>query len=221
MPIDMTKIPDFAPQVALVRDLIEELRDDFRMFNDVVLVPDELDEIETQRRDGFIPFTNGGFEVVACASMGNAHGSGCVPDAIEPYLTRTLEDCRKTFIAHRGLPEDCSPWDPEDVGQDTAEEFWDYESEWLWEGGTYFYKARAIFYAPDNAHGSGEAEVYIMAAINTDFEYGRDSVPWLRAYGADPQMNKLGYAETIPLSEVTPEKMAEVLAKCRAALADC
>lgn len=55
------------------------------------------------------------------------------------------------------------------------EELWEYEDQYLCEGGTFFYELRVLFYEKDHRrNATGEDEIYIFAGINTDFEYGRE-----------------------------------------------
>lgn len=248
MPYDMTQMAEYADKVELVRAMLEELTDDVGRFCDVYHVGD-LEQVECESRDGFIGFTNGGFEAIAYADFSSARGSGCIPNAIEEMLNSTLAGAARYWLEERAevygyVPDEGDERDPEQIAWDflndleeadaentenllpmplprhglpkcelARQDYYETEDAHLSEGTTYFYKLRALFYAPDNHHGSGEPEVYIMAAINTDLEYGRDSIRW-----AGGDQNVGGYEETIPLAEVTPEKMQEVLGKCLAAL---
>jgi hypothetical protein len=55
------------------------------------------------------------------------------------------------------------------------EEYHDAVSDWMREGGTFFYELRAIYYGKDHRrNATGADEIYIFAGINTDFEYGRE-----------------------------------------------
>ena len=87
------------------------------------------------------------------------------------------------------------------------EKYNEWENEYLdGEGGNYFYKARVLFFDEDNHRNvSGEPEVYFMAGINTDFEYGRDNIPWLSHYGSNPQCTEWVFEKNIPVKDLTPE----------------
>ena len=55
------------------------------------------------------------------------------------------------------------------------EDFYDYDSEYLSEGGTFFYEITALFYEKGHRRNiTGEDEIFIFAGINTDFGYGRE-----------------------------------------------
>lgn len=43
-----------------------------------------------------------------------------------------------------------------------------------------------------------------MVGINTDFEYGRDSIPWLAAYGSKTQQTEWLWERTVLVSRLTP-----------------
>lgn len=55
------------------------------------------------------------------------------------------------------------------------EEFWDYDRDYLSEGGTFYYEITALFYEKDHRRNvTGADELFIFAGINTDFTYGRE-----------------------------------------------
>lgn len=55
------------------------------------------------------------------------------------------------------------------------EKWHEYLSEYLSEGGEFWYVIGAHYFAPENSRNrSGEDELHIYAGINTDFTYGRD-----------------------------------------------
>ncbi len=190
-----------------VEEMMSEVLSDLGQFNDVVMTPDELDPIETEPYSGFIPFTDGGFEIGAYADFRAAHGSGCVPNAIQEMLDSTLKDCAESFVREKGLPEGCDPWDEEEV----REEYWDWEDTWLSEGCTYFYKVRAIFYRADNSRNeTGSDEWYFWACLNVDLEYGRDSVPWFSVYGGNPDQCRGEWSETVKAADITPDVLARI-----------
>ena len=64
-------------------------------------------------------------------------------------------------------------WQTDMAGE--REEFWDYDIQYLSEGGTFFYEITALFYEKGHHQNiTGEDEIFISAGINTDFEYGRE-----------------------------------------------
>jgi len=55
------------------------------------------------------------------------------------------------------------------------EDFWEYDSQGMSEGCTFFYEITALFYEKGHRRNiTGEDEIFIFAGINTDFEYGRE-----------------------------------------------
>ena len=83
---------------------------------------------------------------------------------------------------------------------DELEKISDFFGDWLTEGSTFWYEARAIFYDTDNFRNiSGKPELYIFAGINTDFEYGREK-------GLDTSFER-----TIPLDRLTPKRLTVIV----------
>lgn len=86
------------------------------------------------------------------------------------------------------------------------EKFWEFEHEWLSEGGTYFYKVRAIYFdAGSSRNESGEPEVFFMVGVNTDFEYGRDSISWLPYMGGKAQQTEWCWECTAKAADITED----------------
>jgi len=55
------------------------------------------------------------------------------------------------------------------------EDFYEFETDYMSEGGDYYLQCNALFYAAGNSRNeTGEDEVFIFAGVNTDFTYGRD-----------------------------------------------
>ncbi len=61
-----------------------------------------------------------------------------------------------------------------DAGSE-REDFYNYDSDYGSEGGTFFYEITALFYEKSHRRNvTGEDEIFIFAGINTDFDYGRE-----------------------------------------------
>lgn len=194
-----------------------------------------VSEVENESRSGFIPFTDGGYDGVGYATLRSAYSSGSVPKAIQPYLDRELKDIEEAWDSEH--PKHTYAWifeesDPEaDEGQAALfgpsrerdhwrEKYWDFENEYMSEGGTYFYKVRALFYDSDSSSNeTGEPEILFCVGINTDFEYGRDHIAWLSAYGSDPQCTKWLWERTVKAKDLTPELRDELIKQATDALA--
>lgn len=88
-------------------------------------------------------------------------------------------------------------------------------------GTTYFYKVRCQYYTADNPRNeSGEDEVHFTAYLNTDLEYGRDYIPWLSYTGGKADQTYGGFGETVPVSELTPERFEELYEEALDALSN-
>lgn len=188
--------PVFERVDALVEGWVDKVREEVESFLHDVHFTNKY-HIENEAYDGFIPFTDGGWDGTGYADLSAAWGSG-PPTLIEPYIARSLKDAREEWDRDK-------PWAPvewlmadepitynldlftgtetmtaedaarEKLRNDLREEFYNFEHEWMVEGGTYFYKVRALYYSADNRRNeTGTDEVLFCVAINTDFEYGRD-----------------------------------------------
>ena len=156
-----------------------------------------VNEIEHKSRDGFIPFTNGGFDLMVPTDLMTMWGSGSGPsnEKINDYLQGVIEssqqDALESFVEeNKSIFEELFPDvdmdnptdDPinyhilYDMGQgDLAEKLSEHEHMYMTEGSTFFYQLRAMYYSADNSRNeSGDDEILFMAGVNLDFEYGRD-----------------------------------------------
>lgn len=179
------------------------------------------DPVENQSRDGFIPYTSGGWDGIGYASMEYSYGTGSVPLAIQPYLNRELADIKTAWDAEHPETSYDVIFAPslEDEGQETLpgieasreadalrEEYYEFEHNSLSEGGTYFFKARCLYYvAGDSRNTTGKDEVYLFTGINTDFEYGRDSIPWLGA--GKSQQSEWVWERTVRVRDLSPRRI--------------
>lgn len=179
-----------------------------------------VEPIEFEARDGFWPWTSGGFEVCLPAALSHHWGTGCAPAAIQPIIDRGSEIIADEWAGHYPERPDfmtCITANPGDTGYEWQSEAEEWESEsWLSDTDCYFWKARVIFYAPDDMQNeTGEPEIYVDAYLNTDLNYGRDSIPWLRAYpGGKSDQTHGDFKRTIPLRvfEALTESEIEALA---------
>jgi len=221
-------IPVFEPTLDLVKEWVEGVLDELEQTETISHF--NIDEVENKSRDGFIPFTEGGYDGIGYAYLRDAIYSGYCPKVIQPYVDQELKDVQEAWDGEN--PEHTYEWlydfeadeiaktqgdllnsnvpTPREVWQEKYSEF---ESEYLdGEGGTYFYKARVLFYDEDNSRNeSGEPEAYFMAGINTDFEYGRDTIPWLSHMGGNPQCTEWVFERNIPVKDLTPELISELV----------
>lgn len=180
--------------LAVIQNIADELRD----WDEVIAV--HVDPIEYKARDGFFPYTNGGYSGVA--SIPFRYGRFDY-DCLSEYHDRDTEDMYAAFRRDKG--------DPEEYDDLSNEEFFDkfyedggaeFRSEWeMNNGDVFFLMFRAIFFDVSNRRNvSGEPEVYFFAGVNVDFNYGRDSIPWA---GKSTFIHE--YERNIPLSGLTTD----------------
>jgi hypothetical protein len=158
-----------------------------------------VEPIESQARDGFIPYTSGGFEVCLPASLHSAYSSGRNPAPLQPIIDGWLKDAADEWAREfpdRPSLDDCACGDDEKLRQ----EAWDYESDYLCNSDEcYFWKARVMFLdSDDRQNQSGKPEVFIDAYLNTDIGYGRDHIPWMPHYGGKANQTIGSFKLTIP-----------------------
>jgi len=161
-------------------------------------VDTSVQEICHTSYDGFIPFTNGGFDLTVPTDLYSMYGSGSGPcnEKISKYLNSVIEssqqDSLEQFVQeNKSVFEELFPdADLDNPSYDLinyhdlynmdqgnlAEQLSEYENEYLSEGGTFFYQLRAMYYSADNFRNeSGDDEIVFIAGVNLDFEYGRDN----------------------------------------------
>lgn len=89
------------------------------------------------------------------------------------------------------------------------EQFWDYDREYLCEGGIFFYEITAIFYAKDHRRNeTGADELFIFAGINVDFTYGRER-------GLETV-----WEQTYKVERLTPKRLEVIVEHCQDQIAN-
>lgn len=230
-----TLAPVFVAKVNLVRTWANAIGEELKGWDDIINV--DLSEVRNTPCDGFIPYTDGGFDVVAVAAMSYAYGSGHVPTAIQPYLDGDLKRIAEEWDEQN--PDRTVAWmnepELEELGQlrlpiagrrgpttreKAREEYYEFENTWMSEGGTYFYKVRALFLGDHSMTQSetGEPEVLLCVGINTDFEYGRDNIPWLSCYGQKTQQTNWLWEKTVKIDDLTSEMIDTFIGEVMEAL---
>lgn len=186
------KIAPFRHIVARVNSWVEAVLNEVAQFHDVTHT--DIRRVENVGYDGFIPFTEGGVDGIAYGSLEHMYGSGGGPRRMRDILETMFKDVQEAWDREHPetpyailfmrddpdqllLPE--HPPRPEPY-ETQREAFYELEQRYLSEGGTYFYKVRALFYDKGNIRNeTGEAEVLFCVGYNDDLEYGRDSISWL------------------------------------------
>ena len=178
--------------VEKLQEAMDDLPENYGGCVDTMVQP-----IEHKSYDGFIPFTNGGFELTVPTDLMSMYGSGSGPSnkKIDEYLQGVIEssqqDALESFVQENKpvfeeLFPDADLENPTyylinyhklyDMDQGAlAEQLSEYEHSYMTEGSTFFYQLRAQYYSADNIRNeSGDDEIVFIAGVNTDFEYGRD-----------------------------------------------
>ena len=154
-----------------------------------------LDTLEHKSYEGFMSTNNGGINLALLTdlqtidSSGNPHTGSialrldiiieqALKDALAAFCERHKDELSKLFtddelinandhVSYHSLCE---------IEQHKlAEILSEYETEHLSEGGHFWYQFRIIYYKADNhLNMSGVDELYFIAGVNLDFEYGRD-----------------------------------------------
>jgi hypothetical protein len=222
-----TLAPVFVEHVELTRRWAEEVLEAVSGFDDVYNT--DLDEVENRSRDGFIPFTDGGFNGMGYATMSYAYGSGCAPAVIQPFIDSTLKDVEEDW--NKDNPEHPTSWlfarhddaqldlfGPSGERDHWQEKYWEIEREAFEEGSTYFYKVRVLFHGDHHSSVSGEPEAFFMVGINTDFEYGLDHIAWLPYMGGKAQQTEWLWEKTVKVADLTEEMIDTFITEASDAL---
>jgi len=186
-------------------------------------------EVEPQRvnhtgYDGFMPYSNGGYDLMMPTNLNQVWGSGTYPEheptriEIDKTIDDALKDALKAFceqnteaLAKHFTPEQIEKANNDDINYHDlynksdgylAERLSEFETEYLEEGGTFWYQLRALYFNADNYHNeSGEDEVYFMAGTNTDYEYGREN-------GFN-----LSFEQTVKIKDLTVDSIGKLVKK--------
>lgn len=237
-----TLAPTFIVIVDDVRRWAQGVLEGVEGFDDVYGT--NLEEVRNTPCDGFFPFTDGGFSGVGYGTLSHAHGSGAVPAAIKPILDSSLKDANAEWdSANPDATVEMIYAGPEPVALEAAgqlvlpgliadrddwqrrqhpmlDDYHQHVDGWLEEGGTYFYKVRALFYDVDNSNNvTGKPEAYFFVGINTDLEYGRDNIPWLTYYGRPAQQSQWLWEKNVPLVDITEDLIDAMIKEATDALA--
>ena len=165
--MELMKLPP--KLLACLEACLEDHRTGFNNY-EIFYHPDNVEKIPHKSYDGFIPFTNGGYELSFISELSLADGSGSHSAMVKPFIEQSQSDALEEF--KRDNP------DFDETKQDDPlwEEFYDFENQYSSEGGEFWYQLRVIFFAADNHRNiTGKDEIYIISGTNTDFSYGRDS----------------------------------------------
>lgn len=180
----------------------------------------EPEEIETEARSGYIPFTDGGAHVCVGAVLSYCLSSGSFPtEVVREYAERIQGYAQKEWERQTGKSLDSvmNARDSDDKAtRDQAESDWDefgeFEHEYLMEGCEFYYKARAILYRAGNWRSPDKSQDVVLFDVYLCMDsYGRDSIPWLKAYGSNTDQTEGDYRRVVPVSELSDDRLREIV----------
>jgi hypothetical protein len=145
----------------------------------------ELQRIEWRWREGYVPFTDGGFVAQVNVPLGYLLGYSTVPAFLADAVDNAVSSYKAAWLEEH---PDYDFDDDVDGYHDALDYSFDADVD-----------VRVQFYAADNAHNeSGEDELYISAGYNTA-EYGRDKFRQTLA------------SKTLPLDGLTANKFTKAI----------
>jgi hypothetical protein len=208
----------------LARRFIEEFIEAAQHADETYHYDAEPEEIENEQRSGFIPWTDGGWQtclpndVYSSVSRGGAHPAIQAiydlnqPDCIESWWRKRFGNLPDSVASLRGMSLFNHLYGLIADEDDAREDFHEWEVEWWGDSDSiYYWKARAIYYAAGNSDNTtGEPEIYFDAYLCLD-EYGRDSIPWLRAYGSPSDQTRGNWKRTIKVRDLTAELVGDLI----------
>ena len=163
-----------------------------------------VEPIEHESRSGFWSWNNGGYEVCLPASLYSAWSSGTCPGPILPIIqsgNRLIAEEWERQHPERPSFLECVCADEGEPGAKWREAAQEWEQEgWQSDDDCYYWKARAVFYAPSSPQNTtGEPEVYLDAYLCRD-SYGRDNISWLPYAGGGKADQTAGGFKLTPVS---------------------
>ena len=162
-----------------------------------------VDEVSSEAYDGFIPYTDGGWDGVATFGFYSEPAYGT--PQIAKFHDQDYDWCLSEFRAENEWEDEEVP-EGNDVPLRLSDAWQDYRQEWeCSDESVWFVKVRGLVYGQHHRRNeTGQDEVMLCFGINTDFDYGRDHVSYAPGAGTD-----WVWERTIPLAEVTEEFLAE------------
>jgi hypothetical protein len=144
------------------------------------------EEVEHESRDGFIPYTDGGYEAIWFENVGSFYGSGHslptkpLDSELNRQIDYSIELAKESFM-------DKYPELVDNLGEDNinysslydagysseAEELSEMESDSMWED-TIMMRVFAHYYSPDNQRGvDGHHTIRLFGDVNLESPYHR------------------------------------------------
>lgn len=178
--VDMTPEKDKALSEALY-EVLEDFLDNYEPINFDGL---DFERVEHQARDGFIPFTEGGFNtlVIYPLSADSAH----MPPRFDDFYEDVIEQCRMDFYHDQtdewGSKEEIDEYfgelfHPETGLAEDQEVYYVWENEYLIEGDMPSVSIMVLYLSADNPRNEemrGQDCVVTLVTENRDAPYYRD-----------------------------------------------
>lgn len=179
--------------------------------------------------DGFIPFTNGGYQCMVMTDLMSKWSSGSgyaepIETELNDAIEYSLDSCLVEFIDEHllKLSEIFNTSNKDKLKQlvdytslydnnktELAEQLSENESLYLTESSEFWLVLRMAYYSVDNCRNeSGKDEINFMAGINTDYTYGRDK-------GLNITFDK-----NIPVSDINYSKLPELISDMELSIFD-
>lgn len=190
---------------AAIKSLVQEIADNCRIKYESYFDSDfAVEEIEYKSRDGFIAFTNGGYECSIAFTLDSVANGNVFHSAIKECYDSIMLDCMRDYIRENNLELDNGKsvfdytdgecWSIIDTEDEIKESYYDFEQEYC--DAVYYITVRAVYYNTDNSQLKGGGVLFDLA-YNLD-DYGRDC-------------NAVNVFSTVlGLDELTIEKIKEV-----------
>lgn len=159
--------------------------------------------IEHRSLDGFIPYTNGGFQITLMSDIYSSIGSGSFPESLRVEFDRLQEQCEQDYRSDNDIDDETEI----DYNDDT--DFHEYEQSYLTEQSEFWYTLNVSYYTSDNdrlPEHKGKDKLHIISGVNTDYGYGRD-------YGLS-----VTYDEVIPVKGLTVTHLLRLLNKAKGSI---
>ncbi|MDE2096218.1 MAG: hypothetical protein KGL39_03165 [Patescibacteria group bacterium] len=163
-----------------IKSAFNEIAEFLEHWDSIGVVDVRVEPIEHEAREGFMPFTNGGWSGRAAVLFrdGKDHFK-----AMSSYAEQDHKDMLCEFredLTRKGAVDAFDDASDEDIWNRFSNEAEKWQDGWEEsDDDVFFLDFRAVYYAPGNFRNkSGKPEVYFYAGVNTDFNYGRDSITW-------------------------------------------
>lgn len=147
--------------------------------------PLHVDTVEHEYRDGFIPFTDGGYEFTVMYSVDADPSS--MPRILHGYADSIKDAADAEFyyeqVEERGSKEEVGEYirkllDPDTRIQEDVDEYEEFVREWLADE-EIMLRVLVLYYAADNEHSEhpelhGQDHIQVSLALNMDGPYYRE-----------------------------------------------